>query len=723
MIIKKLIPYATIIIVTVFLFGSTLLPPAGKIIYGGDLENQFYFWKGYLAQSLRGGVIPFWNPYTFSGSPFLAHPSTTAFYPATLLFLLFPLPFAFSLNFALHFIIAGIGMYLLTRLYTKSIPAICSALAFVLGGYLSSRVYAGHVEILSTSVWIPWIIYAVKKLVISQNKKNLSIYIIILSLAILAGYQAILLFTGELIMMYFLFSFLFSHKIKRISLIKSFIIIGLGSVLAFGITAVQWIPVYEFISLSIRGKGMPYPFASWGSFPMSALSLFWDPNNTSELMKFPYSFGGYVLPNFFEYYNGKILISTLIGGIIVLCFKSLRLLIYKRKRINLHTDFFIYILCGLIFFWISFGYFAPLNLHLLAYQNLGFYKNIRIPSQHLIVIAVILPLLFGMLLQWFGNLKVQIVFLLLLIVELFPYAKKFYVLTDIPEKKFDFRLIKTFDSQNDLFRILPDYTVVSPVLDVLSMNAPLKYQLQSTSGYDPMIVDTYHEFIDILNKSSDRSLLTRNVEIAPPDLQSDFINFLNAKYIITEKLDPTSLKNKNNYLKITDTPLYYLYENENAAPRFFFVSRAEVFPDESEMKKAFIGRFDIDLSEKVYVSKKELEKIKTKMDTNCPQDNGSVIDVKLYSPNRIMLQMDASCDGFVSSSEVYYPGWQAKSDGRSTPILKSNFSFRSIPVSKGIHTIELFYTPVIYYIGLIVTVVAGGIILFIMRSKKSVFVN
>ena len=170
--VEKFMPIVFIIILTALLFGRTLFPSSEEIIYGGDLLTQFYFWKKYLVESLKNGFIPFWNPYNFSGTPFLAHPSTTFLYPATLIFILFPLNIAFSLNYLLHFIIGGLGMYYLGKRYTNILGGLSASLVFVLSGFYSSRVYAGHVEILATASWIPFVLLAAINFFESATLKN-----------------------------------------------------------------------------------------------------------------------------------------------------------------------------------------------------------------------------------------------------------------------------------------------------------------------------------------------------------------------------------------------------------------------------------------------------------------------------------------------------------------------------------------------------------------------
>ena len=82
----------------------------------GDFADQFYAFGVYEAQRLFSGQLPLWNPYTFSGHPFLADVQSAIFYPISLITLLLSLSqgfflFALELEAIFHFFLASRLLY------------------------------------------------------------------------------------------------------------------------------------------------------------------------------------------------------------------------------------------------------------------------------------------------------------------------------------------------------------------------------------------------------------------------------------------------------------------------------------------------------------------------------------------------------------------------------------------------------------------------------------
>lgn len=694
---RQIAPVLFIALLVFALFGETLFPPEGKIIFGGDLLRQFYFWKNYLATSIKSGVIPFWNPYNFSGVPFLAHPSTAPFYPATILYLLLPLNMALSWNYFAHFILAGIGMFFLGKNYGGTLGGITAAVILVLSGFYSSRIYAGHVDILTTVSWIPWIFLGYKKFLDETNRKNWIFFVIFLGLQILAGYQAAVLFTLEAVAVYAIF--------RRQKLFKYCLLVA-GIITSFALVAIQWLPTIQFVQLSIRSKGFPYEIASWGALPISGLKLFLDPFDKVELGKLSYGFLEGPLPNFFDYYVGSIPIILIAFTIFIFLFKN-RIRLFDWLFIRKPTDFWFFIFSIIVFLVISFSYNSFINLHLLLYKIVPFYHYFRLPSQQLIIVVFLFSLFTGVIV---GNLRMsflKLILIVLIVLQLFFHSKRFFIIWDIPDSTYDKKLVENLTKADPNYLVLPDFRIGSQLHQKMDFNAASKYKVHTTSGYDPIILYSYYRFVNLINgeRRSDNLIPVYNVEIPPVDPTSKLVNLISAKYIWLGSAWLSKADENGKFYPILSTPAYTLYQNDNALPRFFFVPTAKVYPDEERLTDDLIS-YKNELSNQLLTTKKEISKLPNNIIFDCLPNTDAIIKVKEYSPNKIILESKTQCNGFLSSSEIYYPGWEAKIDGKKTDVIVSNLTFRAIYLPKGSHIVEYSYVPYIYYYGMAVSVLS-----------------
>lgn len=74
---------------------------------------------------------------------------------------------------------------------------------------------------------------------------------------------------------------------------------------------------------------------------------------------------------------------------------------------------------------------------------------------------------------------------------------------------------------------------------------------------------------------------------------------------------------------------------------------------------------------------------------------GATTAVRLIeeAPERVLARVVAPEAGYVVLLDSYYPGWEARVDGRPAPVLRANFAFRAVPVPAGEHLVEFAYRP------------------------------
>lgn len=85
---------------------------------------------------------------------------------------------------------------------------------------------------------------------------------------------------------------------------------------------------------------------------------------------------------------------------------------------------------------------------------------------------------------------------------------------------------------------------------------------------------------------------------------------------------------------------------------------------------------------------------------NVIADSSANIRLTKYSPDTLSYESNASADGFVVFSDIYYEkGWNAYVDGEKMPHVRVNYVLRGMKVPAGKHAIEFRFEPEKYYLG------------------------
>jgi len=139
--------------------GIEPLPPWNPLRWDGIA--QFYPWRRYAALSVRAGIFPFWNPYQFCGTPFVANSQSAVFYPGSLVFYLIPdTARAFACSAVLHLTLCGWFTYLLLRrLRCSEAAALAGGIVFAFSAWQVSWLQLP--TFLATSCWFPLLLHQI----------------------------------------------------------------------------------------------------------------------------------------------------------------------------------------------------------------------------------------------------------------------------------------------------------------------------------------------------------------------------------------------------------------------------------------------------------------------------------------------------------------------------------------------------------------------------------
>lgn len=714
---------------------------------GGDLASFLYPVYSFAAGNIQQGILPLWNPYLYSGSPFAADMQTGLFYPVNLLAFFTARPFTYVTMEELavvHFFLAACFTYLYVRsLDVRRVPSFAAGTVFAFGGFVTAHL--GHLNMIAAAVWLPLILLFFHRAVAKGSVISAAFAGAVFAVSVLAGHIQITLYIAFTLTLYWLWHLLFPRWKRDSSAtghsasafwprVLSLPITGL---VALGASAVQVLPSFELTRLSVRAELTYSGAAEYAASPTGLITLliphFFGDN--------PVTFWG-VKWNLVEVYGYVAILPLLLAPLaiilrrnrsgIVLFFAGLAaaaLLLSLGEYTVLHGWLHRFVpgfdkvrSAGrfLLLFDFALAVLAALGLdHLgspLRKRERPRYKVLRSLGVTALAGLVFVacpffyyslltsqdkdPVIFQRVEQVIASLNLSVLFLaasvvllvvgrrhfkrgvilqgvavLLITLDLFSANAGFNTTTEDVLTGFDHPQIIQFlkertreepgrvDSVTGISgKWQPDVTLLNQVGDVMGI-------------FNPMMLADYSLYWESLGSRS-----------------SPAYDILNAKYVIAREdveLD---------WAKFRPVPMdsfsgLRVYENVRALPRAVLVPRAEVVDRDKMLERLRATDFD---PKTVALVEEPIEGLSSE---NGEGFEGRVLQTHYPSPNEILVETESNHPGLLLVSDVSYPGWEARVDGKEAKVFRANYTFKSVFVPAGGHEVRLMFKPRIWETG------------------------
>ena len=250
--------------------GAAVFGPAlasGRTFYYRDLHTWAFPRKQLITETLLSGRIPLWDPLLHGGAPLLANPTATALYPSQFLYLLLPIQTAFNLDIVLHLVACSVAAFALARVCgLNRTAAFVTGVVFGYCGYTLSL--ANLMNRLLAMPWLPlslafWHLYLTRRC-----RRYALLSVVALACQLLAGAPETTLPTVALLAGWTLFQVKGRGR-ERLGALAT---LGLVSVLAAAVAAVQLLPSIVLALNSGRGRGADFgSFSYWSVHPVQML--------------------------------------------------------------------------------------------------------------------------------------------------------------------------------------------------------------------------------------------------------------------------------------------------------------------------------------------------------------------------------------------------------------------------------------------------------------------
>ncbi|OGH14282.1 MAG: hypothetical protein A2687_01500 [Candidatus Levybacteria bacterium RIFCSPHIGHO2_01_FULL_38_26] len=236
-----------------------------------DPVRQQYPWRELVVSLEKKFDLPFWNPYSFSGTPLLGNMQSAALYPLNILFIFFPFNTAWIILIILGPLLGGLFLYYyLNNLKINKWASLLGALGFSFSGFFIAWMEWGTIP--HVALWLPLALLSIDKIFlyftekskiwfdkltilsnVEEQFKNKNLlkwgFVFVFSLvsSFFAGHLQIFFYLFALVLVYFIARWVQLGMSKKMLLL--FLILN-SLFLIF--TSVQWLPTLQFILHSAR---------------------------------------------------------------------------------------------------------------------------------------------------------------------------------------------------------------------------------------------------------------------------------------------------------------------------------------------------------------------------------------------------------------------------------------------------------------------------------------
>lgn len=712
------------------------------IFFGSQLFGDTYFWEDfaefvYPVQSFaaKSSDTPFWNPYTFVGMPFLADIQVGYFYPFNRLLDLFidssgKLSVA-GLQFTviLHYFIAQITMFFFARRYGIS----------KIGSLISSTAYAFsmlmvchgiHPMMIYHLAWLPMVLMFLHR-AIDESRIKYAVYGgLVLGMSFLAGHPQTLLYEGMFIGIYFVWTFISKYLEKTLqgidiilSGVSGFVVI----IIAIGIFSIQYLPTSELADNTKREE-MSYEKASEGSLQVkqvynSVVPKVFGYIGAENDFKYEYYLDENGQQKYFLYWDTAFYfsIAVLILGLFGLI---------QNYNNSIGSMFLFFVVFGLLFALGSNAFVYNI------FHNLPLFGNFRNPSKILFFVVLSMTVMagFGFDTLW-KHIKDRKVSLKFLIAGIMPLLLAFLVASGIalealgtPEQLRDeisgfgvmaivfvlsTMILAHFINRGQLKPLIGGSLFVLLVfIDLYAAgggfnqnprNPEDQYVIPSQQMKDEFTPNTPSEIFRVNSRMYNPPYMTmnRNQGMIDNIMLIEGYNPLQLKWIrppVKSDSDVHRLYNVKYELQLnpqSGQPAFAIRDNRLGNAWMSFDVKVL---SESDIENAMSSK-EYDIAKTVFLEKQP------SIDIEYPNDSSysPLLKCTKYENNVITYLVETDYNGVLCFSEMWYPAWKVYIDGKESELLKANYSFRAVAVSKGKHTIEMRYESSSYSKGKMIT--------------------
>lgn len=706
---------------------------------GSDLLDLHLPFKYALHDAIANRKLPLWEKDLAMGFPLLAEGQTGVFYPVNAILALIPPVDSLNLSVIAVFIISGLTSYLFFRSSKKSpLSSLYGAIIFAYSGYFVTRFK--HLNMVNVASLFPLLLLFAKKYFDTENKRYIIFSSITFALMIFAGHPQITFYNA------FIFLIFSGHlAFKRSKINKSFAVSGfinivlVTAILGILLSAVQILPTIELTLKSPRAE--------------SGSASFLYPFKPIHLMTFisPYYFGNPAeatynrdIRSFGIFWENTSYMS--LTGIIFALIMIARIVLKKDR--DQENRFFLG--SSILSLLLMFGSYTP--IFPLIFNSIPLINLFRFPNRfNLYLIFSLAYLSVGGLdfilskidkfknrsedkpreastseeqlqLNWpFSVGQTTLLIIAFTVLDLFVFGSAYIGYLPADEAKKEPEIVESLKENSKMYRTYSTTQYTDNPYSLLGWKKDTSAILDSRKTLPPN-----NNLLFNIPSFTDRGWFEGGLSVSRRNNIENYLLNANGDPFVTAKvLGMYSVKYILSYSDISGSEIYKekdfnlgkefgvklnLLRNDMAIPRVSFVPEADYQTDE----KAVFGKINtlehnpaktVILEDKPKIIPDEF---KGALD-NFKKDNQ--VNIIKDENSQTVISADITNHGFLVLSDIYYPGWKVKVDGKEDKILRANYLARAVELDPGHHKVIFYFDPISFKLGAGISIITFVFIL------------
>lgn len=726
--------FVLLTLLSVVFFREVFLHPT-QMLWANDIVRAHSTYRMAQWQSFwEWGAFPLWDPTVFCGKSIVGDPLPALLNPFGFVFWLTPDPRLFGLLLCMYVTLGAWGTFLFCRrLGCDAAGAFLAAVAFAFSGKIGAHLFAGHVEVLSTMLGFPWILWATEGLLKKRRIQDAVAVGLILAFVATMGsvqivYWHVLAMSAYVCLRLLRERFVGVEKVG----IRPLVLYGAALLVFALVGAAWWLPIVrQTLLLSARGETVTYEFATMNSVAPSELARLVWPNWGTPHAK----------PFHNDAQMGFFWESASYPGVVTVCLALAALAVLWRKPGVL--EFGVIAAVTLV---LALGKHSP--LYWIAYEMVPGFALFRAPGRLLFYTVFAFAVLVGIALSKAesGRAKVAIIAAICVVGEavlIVPIAMQsrlegtmisylwlpialcvilgmvafFWAFRRVPFGIWQIACIVILAVEFGVYwmplattvptdRALPPSGIAEflaeqrgedefRVLDtagILPQQIAARYGLETVTGYHPGIYGHYLEFYKKIWFEDQSDIVELLVHPPHQIAYPTILDLMNVRYIITSQLLASGEYEEAYRTAPSESErIHFAYRRKSALPRAFLVGKAiEPPPGISVVDQVCLidPRKECLVSEDPVDGSAEFQELK----------------VGRSSPGEVRLEFETNSPGVVVLSQTWHPDWRATDNGKTIPMRRVNHAQVGIPIEAGAHDLRVFYIPWDFYVGVLVTV-------------------